>query len=91
MKKSDLIPVVMDAGDIQTKADATRVVDAMFDAIMKTLGKGEEFAIANFGTFKVTHRKERQGRNPKTGEAITIKASNMPKFRPAKALKEAVN
>lgn len=90
MKKTDLVPVVMSAGDIETKAAATRIVDAIFDTITQELSKGGEVAIAGFGTFRVARRAERQGRNPKTGEAITIAASIKPKFRAAKMLKEAV-
>jgi DNA-binding protein HU-beta len=90
MKKTDLVPVVMSAGDIEVKAAAARVVDAIFDTITKELSKGEEVAIAGFGTFRVAKRAARQGRNPKTGETIMIKASIAPKFRAAKQLKEAV-
>lgn len=90
MKKTDLVPVVMSAGEIEVKAQATRVVDAIFDTITKELARGEEVAIAGFGTFRVAKRAARQGRNPKTGETIMIKASIAPKFRAAKQLKEAV-
>lgn len=90
MKKTDLIPVVMTAGEIEVKAQASRIVDAIFDAITAELAKGGEVAIAGFGSFKVAKRAERQGRNPKTGETITIAASIKPKFRAAKLLKEAV-
>lgn len=90
MKKADLIPVVMTMGDVEVKAQATRIVDAIFDTITKELAKGGEVAIAGFGTFRVAKRASRQGRNPKTGETITIKASIAPKFRAAKQLKEAV-
>lgn len=80
----------MTAGDIEVKAQAARIVDALFDTITNELAKGEEVAIAGFGSFKVARRAARQGRNPKTGETIMIKASNAPKFRAAKQLKEAV-
>lgn len=90
MKKTDLVAVVMEAGDIEVKAQAARIVDSIFDAITAELAKGGEVAIAGFGSFKVAKRAERQGRNPKTGETITIKASIKPKFRAAKLLKEAV-
>jgi len=90
MKKTDLVTVVMTAGDIEVKAQAARIVDALFDTITNELAKGEEVAIAGFGSFKVARRAARQGRNPKTGETIMIKASNAPKFRAAKQLKEAV-
>lgn len=90
MKKTDLVPVVMSAGEIEVKAQATRIVDAIFDSITQELARGGEVAIAGFGSFKVAKRAARQGRNPKTGEAITIAASTKPKFRAAKQLKEAV-
>lgn len=90
MKKDGLVEAVMKSGDIEVKAQAKRIVDAIFDTITKTMGKGEEVAISGFGTFRVARRAERQGRNPKTGETITIKASIKPKFRAAKVLKEAV-
>lgn len=75
---------------IETKAAAARAVDAVFDTIVKTLGRGEEVAITGFGTFRVVKRAARMGRNPKTGESIQIKASIKPKFRAGKLLKEAV-
>jgi DNA-binding protein HU-beta len=90
MKKQDFIEVVMKAGGIEVKKNAAAVVDAIFDTIAKTMGKGEEVAIAGFGTFKVSKRAAREGINPRTGEKIHIAASIKPKFRAAKALKEAV-
>ncbi len=90
MKKQDLVEVVMKAGSIEVKKTATAVVDAIFDTVTKTLSKGEEVAIAGFGTFKVSKRAAREGINPRTGEKIHIAASIKPKFRAAKALKEAV-
>jgi DNA-binding protein HU-beta len=65
-------------------------VDAVFDAIVKCLSKGEEVAITGFGTFRIAKRAARMGVNPKTGEKIQIKASTKPKFRAGKLLKEAV-
>lgn len=90
MKKQDLVEVVMKAGEIEVKKRAAEVIDAIFDTITKTMAKGEEVAIAGFGTFKVAKRAARMGINPKTGERIQIAASIKPKFRAAKALKEAV-
>lgn len=80
----------MNAANIETKKQAQAAVEALFDAITKTLGKGEEVAISGFGTFKVVRRAARMGVNPKTGEKIQIKASIKPKFRAGKLLKEAV-
>ena len=80
----------MKAAAIDTKAQAHRVVEGVFDTIVKTLGHGEEVAISGFGTFRIAKRAAREGRNPKTGEKIHIAASTKPKFRAGKALKEAV-
>ena len=90
MKKDGLIEAVMKAAGIEVKAQAKRAVDAVFDAITQELGRGGDVAISGFGTFRVARRAAREGRNPKTGEKIQIKASVKPKFRAAKVLKEAV-
>ena len=90
MKKDGLVDAVMKDAGIEVKKQALAAVDAMFDTIVKTLGRGEEVAITGFGTFKVTKRAARQGRNPATGETIQIAASTKPKFRAGKVLKEAV-
>ncbi|KKR88571.1 MAG: DNA-binding protein HU [Candidatus Wolfebacteria bacterium GW2011_GWA2_42_10] len=90
MKKPELIEAIMQAAGIEVKKQAATVVDAIFDTITKTLAKGEEVAIPGFGVFKVAKRAARMGVNPKTGEKIQIAASIKPKFRAAKALKEAV-
>ena len=90
MKKIGLIEAVMKAGEIEKKTQATAIVDAIFDTIIKTMSRGEEVAIPGFGVFRVAKRAAREGRNPMTGEKIQIKASIKPKFRAAKALKEAV-
>ncbi len=73
-----------------TKADAERAVEAIIDAITSTLASGEEVTIAGLGIFEAKMRAARQGRNPRTGETIQIKAMRVPKFRAAKALKDAV-
>jgi len=90
MKKQDFIEVVMAAGKIEVKKNAAAVIDAIFNTITKALAKGDEVAIAGFGVFKTAKRAARMGVNPKTGEKIQIAASIKPKFRAAKALKEAV-
>ena len=90
MNKNDLISEVADAAGL-SKADATKAVDAVFDNIAGALGKGGEVRLVGFGTFSVSHRKATTGRNPRMGEAIQIKASNQPKFKAGKALKDAVN
>jgi DNA-binding protein HU-beta len=90
MTKDGLVDAVMKAAEIETKAAAHRAVEAVFDTITKTLGRGEDITITGFGTFRIAKRAARQGRNPKTGETIQIPASVKPKFRAGKALKEAV-
>jgi len=90
MKKPDLVEVVMKAAGIEVKKQATAAVDAIFESITKALSKGEDAAIPGFGVFRVSKRAAREGINPRTGEKIQIAASIKPKFRAAKALKEAV-
>ncbi len=90
MNKNDLVTSVADSAGI-SKADSTRAVDAVFDCITSALRGKQEVRLVGFGTFVVTHRKASQGRNPRTGERIQIPASNQPKFRAGKGLKEAVN
>ena len=88
MNKADLVNEV--AKVVNTKKEAQETVDCMISSITKALKKGEDVALAGFGSFKVVKRKARKGRNPYTGEEIKIKATKAPKFSPAKALKEAV-
>jgi DNA-binding protein HU-beta len=90
MKKPGLIEAVMQAAGLESKKQAQAAVEAVFDTIVKTMGRGEEVAITGFGTFRVARRAAREGRNPMTGEKIMIKASVKPKFRAGKLLKEAV-
>lgn len=73
-----------------TKVQAEQAVDTMIDSIVSTLKKGEEVSIAGLGIFSVKARAARQARNPRTGEAISVPAMKVPKFRAAKALKDAV-
>ncbi len=75
---------------LSTKKQAHEAVEAVFETITKALGRGEEVAVAGFGVFRVVKAAARAGINPKTKEKIQIKASKKPKFRPSKALKEAV-
>ena len=90
MNKGDFDAGVADAAEL-SKTDAANAVDAMISVITKTLKKGESVTLVGFGTFEVRARAERQGRNPKTGEAIKINASKNPAFKAGKALKDAVN
>ena len=90
MNKSELIEAVASAADL-TKADAGRAIDATVTAITDTLSKGDSLSLIGFGTFSISERAARTGRNPRTGEAIQIKAAKLPKFKAGKALKDAVN
>ena len=90
MNKNDLIAQVSETADM-SKADATKSVDAVFDAITASLTGGNEVRLVGFGTFSVTRRQASEGRNPRTGEKIQIPASNQPKFKAGKGLKDAVN
>ena len=90
MNKGDLISAVA-AGTGLSKADAGRAIDATTSAIAGELSGGGSVSLVGFGTFSVSHRAARMGRNPATGESIQIKASNVPKFKAGKALKEACN
>ncbi len=74
-----------------TKVQAEEVVDGLFDAIISTLKKGNEVSIAGFGIFSVKQRAARMARNPKTGEQVKVAAKRVPKFRPAKGLKDMVS
>jgi DNA-binding protein HU-beta len=73
-----------------TKAQATRALNSVIDGVTRSLKKGQKVSFVGFGTFEVARRKARTGRNPQTGQSIRIPASRVPKFRPGKALKEAV-
>ena len=90
MNKNDLVAQVAEGAEI-TKADSAKAVDAVFEAITKSLTKGDEVRLVGFGTFSVTKRRATEGRNPRTGEKIKIPASKQPKFKAGKGLKDAVN
>lgn len=89
MNKSDLIEHIASQADI-SKAAATRALDAIVGGVKTTLKKSGSVTIVGFGTFAVTKRAARTGRNPRTGAAIKIKAAKVPKFKPGKALKDAI-
>ena len=74
-----------------TKTDAGNAVDAVFDSIEGALSRGDSVSLIGFGTFSVSNRAARSGRNPRTGETIQIAASRAPKFKAGKGLKDAVN
>jgi DNA-binding protein HU-beta len=90
MNKSELIEAVAKYADI-SKAAAEKAIDGTLSSIRGTLKKGSSVTLVGFGTFKVGKRAARIGRNPRTGEAIKIKAARVPKFSAGKALKDAVN
>ena len=90
MNKGDLIEAVCSESGL-SKADASRAVESMITAITRALKDGNQVSLIGFGTFTVKKRAARTGRNPRTGEAIEIRASKVPGFRAGKALKDAVN
>ncbi|MGX2041407.1 HU family DNA-binding protein [Methylocaldum sp. MU1018] len=90
MNKAELIDAIAKSADL-TKADAGRALDGMIDAIITALKNGETVSLVGFGSFGVKERAERQGRNPQTGNTITIKAAKIPSFKAGKALKDAVS
>ncbi len=90
MNKGELIEAVADSAGL-SRSEATKAVDGVLDTISRTLSKGSSVSLVGFGTFSVKARAARMGRNPRTGEAIHIKASNVPGFKAGKALKDAVN
>ena len=90
MNKAELIEKVAVTTDTN-KAAATRAVEAVFDTIVSVLRAGDVVGVSGFGTFSVSARAARSGRNPRTGETIAIPASKSPKFKAGKGLKDAVN
>ena len=91
MNKTDLIKNVSAQIEGATQKDVAIIVDTVLETIVNTVASGEKVSLAGFGTFEVTERAERNGRNPKTGEAITIPASKSPKFKAGRSLKDIVN
>ena len=89
MNKTELVNAVAEKADF-SKKDADKAVAAVLDSITDALAQGDKVQIVGFGTFEVRARAEKQGRNPKTGEAMIVPASNLPAFKAGKALKEAV-
>lgn len=90
MTKAELTEAVAERAKI-SKKDAAAVLNAFTDIVGTELKKGENVQLVGFGTFEVTERAAREGRNPQTGELLTIKASKCPKFKPGKALKDLIN
>lgn len=90
MNKSELIDAIADSANL-TKADAGRALDGFIAAVTDAMKNGDPVSLVGFGTFAVKERAERKGRNPQTGEEITIKAAKIPSFKAGKSLKDAVN
>lgn len=90
MNKSELIAKVSESTEL-SKKDATQAVDAVFQSISEALQNGDKVQLVGFGNFEVRERSARKGRNPQTGEEISIAASKVPAFKPGKALKDGIN
>ena len=90
MNKTQLIEHIAATTDL-SKVAAGRVLSTVLDSVSKTLKKGGTVSLTGFGSFSVAKRKARVGRNPKTGDALKIKAAKVPQFRPSKGLKDALN
>lgn len=89
INKTQLVDAVATKSEL-TKQDSKKAIDALFETISNTLAKEEKIQLVGFGTFEVRERAERTGRNPQTGEEMTIPTSKAPAFKPGKELKEAV-
>lgn len=90
MNKSELIDAIAEGADI-SKAAASRALDSLIESVSGALKRGDQVSLVGFGTFSVKHRPARTGRNPQTGKEIQIAESNVPNFKPGKALKDSVN
>ncbi len=90
MNKTELVAAIVEKTEL-SKKDAEKALKAFTEVVTDELKKGEKIQLVGFGTFEVSERPARQGRNPKTGEAMTIAASKAPKFKAGKALKDEVN
>ena len=90
MNKTELVAAIAEKADIK-KVDAEKALKAFTEVVAAELKKGEKVQLVGFGTFDVLERPARQGRNPRTGKSMKIKASKAPKFRAGKALKDSIN
>ena len=90
MNKAELVAAVAERTEL-SKKDAEKALKAFVDVVAEELKKGEKIQLVGFGTFEVSERAAREGRNPRTGETMTIAASKTPKFKPGKALKDEIN
>ena len=89
MNKNELVKSIADKANLKI-ADTEKLVNSFIDTVSNELKKKGKVTLVGFGTFAVSHRKQRTGVNPKTGEKLTIKAKDVPVFKPGKALKETV-
>lgn len=90
MNKTELVAAISEKTEL-TKKDSEKALKALIDVVAEELKKGEKVQLVGFGTFEVSERAAREGRNPQTGETMTIEASKSPKFKAGKALKDVVN
>ncbi len=90
MNKSELVASIAEQSGLK-KTEAEKAVKAFIDTVTAEMKKGEKVQLVGFGTFEVATRPAREGRNPRTGETMKIKASKAPKFKAGKALKDAIN
>ena len=90
MNKTELVAAIAENANI-SKKDAEGALKAFVDVVTEELKKGEKIQLVGFGTFEVSERAERTGRNPRSGETMKIEASKAPKFKAGKALKDAIN
>ena len=90
MNKTELITAIAESADI-SKKDSEKALKAYLDVVTEELKKGEKVQLVGFGTFEVSERAAREGRNPQTGKTMKIEACKAPKFKAGKALKDAIN
>ena len=90
MHKTELAAIIAEKAEL-TKKDAEAVLNAIMDSVKEALAKGDKVSLVGFGTFEVRERAAREGKNPRTGDKLTIAACKVPAFKPGKALKDKVN
>lgn len=90
MNKTELVAAIAETAEI-SKKDSEKALKAFIDVVTEQLKKGDKVQLVGFGTFEVSERAAREGRNPQTGETMTIAACKAPKFKAGKALKDAIN
>ena len=90
MNKAELVAAIAEKAEL-SKKDSEKALKAVIDVVTEELTKGEKVQLVGFGTFEVSERAAREGRNPQSGKSIKIPASKAPKFKAGKALKDAVN